>query len=532
MSDYNVIADEQRVEPINLTYSKVDPGGLDTCSFELPAGSPPRPGSNVSVYKGTTCVWMGVVEEPGQRHTAGRSTVDVSCVGPGKTGLNRTPYSMIYIDRDLSRYRGPSNARLTQLYSGSYIPQGSFEIVPDPGSGAPALRILIQSPWPAGIISEPVYDVGAGNAINSILGVCTADSGHTLFTDANYGIGVDLRTSDTVAGDVHDARAAGSGASMDLAATTSDRRYAALTVTYSVASADSLARGVRWTNLRVIGTHGLHIRGSTASDEGFYPGDIVRDAIKRSGFIYDTSRIEDASHYTIRHLAEYTPIMPEKWISDVATLVGWHWGIWEPSPLGDTPEAVFTESPTSATCGVSYGDVENISLTERLSTMHDSAIVSYTDAAGSSGRTTVSRAHPRLPDDVHQAIPIDVGLANTDSASALGLASLALDQASSRVAGECELPAIVELPGRGEIPSDMLRPGLDRIQIRGIPSTGSVLLDTGAEQVDHFRISRLTVTIDQNGHPKTRISFDSGRDLADTLNARLRLASALSGVGG
>jgi hypothetical protein len=504
-------------------FTSNDPGGPETLTAQIQAGPAPRPGARVTVFDGVEPIWDGEVEEPGQRHEGARASANVTAVGRA-VAFKRNPYSMVYIDRALSAWRGPSGTRRAALLAGSLLVGEAPAVIAD-STGSPELHTAIVGAWSTNIASEAWYDAGPGNAISEVRSDFAISSN---LLAGNLVGALELWELD---GDTGGARQA--GADLTTAASgsgtlTSDgagpKRFAMCYLQYPVTGGQASMRyWIEWGNLRVIGDHGLTLRGSTAASEGVYATDVARHAAIRSRAGFQLEIAENG--LTLPHLVYRDVVNPEQVIDDLAVLLGgWHWGVWPGGALEDTPRFVFAPPPTEATAMVRYDQVQELDLTEKLSAMFDEAIVNYTDAAGSPGQVEVAKTHPRLPAGLDQQLVIDAGAGSADYATALGTMTLAASQLQTRMAGSCRLPAMIQTTAGGPLPAHRLRPGRDRLQIAGIPTSGS-LLEDGTGRLDAFRVKRLSVRVEK-GEPRTTVEFDSGADLIETLQARVAAATA------
>lgn len=519
-----------------LEWTTVDPGGFETASFQLPNDAAcPVPGAPVTICEGLRRVFMGRVEEPGDDYDEQRAPSQVSAVGAGVAAKDNRIQG-IFMDRSLSTWGGPSRQRMVNLLSSNLNSAGGGTQLPDATTGSPALDVGFDDPggWLAANkpIVEAWYDAGSGNLIGRLRG-SWALAGATGAADANWTNQAALVTDDVVSsfdgtGDIHTG-SQGSSGTAEVIATTA-RRFALLQWFYSIAggSAGSNARfGLVWTNLRIIGNQGLTIRGATPATEGFYPSDIAAYVL---GQVAGLTRgiVETSSNFILPHAVYRTPVEHEKIAMDMATLLGWHYGVWEPlSMFSDTPRWDFRSRPTVATATVARRDCRNLKLTQRLSDFHNLAKVSFTDPAGTTAIVTVSLANPRIPRGLTRTLENDIGQSSAAVAAQVGLDELALEQQQSRAAGSVDLPPYVQT-ANGPKASHLLRAGLDRLKITGLPNAGAWLNGDSA-RFDTFRISRLTCRLEKGGGITTTADLDSGANLIETLQARLALAAGLAG---
>lgn len=330
--------DEPRAEniPSGLRFSDTMPGGFESLDVTLAR----KPAVNYSDLERLSTIRVlgagGDVAWDGRLERVPKVSGDQMAISPSAVGWQAhleddKSASMVFVDRDLGRWTNTSNARMASLYAAGNKPQGSWEIRPDQVGAEPALYESLPSPWPASIIVEPLYDSGPGNAIGRIRGVCsTTDGAITAFSDANYLINAELRTTEVTAGDTYNARAAGSGVAFDLVATTFTRRFAHLVFLYSVAYAgDDIARVIKWTNLRVFGAHQLPVAG-TAPNDGLYASDMVIYAVNRwAPLLSVTPSTVFASSFVVPHATFYDATTAGEIVRQVTRFGLQDWAVWE-----------------------------------------------------------------------------------------------------------------------------------------------------------------------------------------------------------
>jgi hypothetical protein len=516
----------QAVDTDDFEYTAVDPGGFETLSVNLPAGTAPAPGAEVLVLDGLEVAWHGIVEEPGQHYAGARATAGVQAVGQGAL-LKRNPYSMIYMDRALSRFGGASRQRNLNDATAGYVESGSTQVRPDATTGQPALELAFSeldtnTATPRRNAIEAWYDAGAGNRIAELRAdyetFDKAAGGMNSLVDGAGWTPVaflsddDLRSNSDSTGDLL------ASGTLDVGATGA-RRYAAVIFARETTSTTSGDWKLVLKNVRLIGDHGLATCTGTDGLDGLLPGDIAGDALRRSRAGFDVE-VTGSLAYIAPHLVYPTPVFPEQVVDDMAKLLGWHWGVWEPATLGGRPRAILAPPPATATAVASRADFDSdLEIVEQLSRMHNAILATYQLPDGTSGQVTVTKPHPRLADGTVQTLVLDVGVVGTPAAAGtIAAYTLALDQGQSRAAGQGTLSGDVRTAGGSRRRAHLLRPGRDRLRIRDLTGTWSVLDDTAA--IDTFRLRRTTVTV-TNGQPRTRVELDDGGNLIETLQARL-----------
>jgi hypothetical protein len=505
-----------------LTFSNADPGGYEACQLSPQHVAGIRPGAPVVVRCGLEYAWHGRLNEPGEQIQGIRDTNTLAALGYG-AALKDSPYQEIYVDRNMGAWRGPSAQRQLNLL-GTYTTSGPTA-TPDASSG-PAIKLAASDTWTATSLpeAEAIYDAGAV-FIGSLSYAGKKGSTLTL-PDANWTFNAVLSTDDLWTTIDASANLAASTWSGTVTAGASNRRFAILRQTYAAAAGVAgQEEPTYWTVAAVYGTHGLAQRGSLSATDapGFYPSDIFRDALARSGSGIAAGVIEDASGLTIPHLVYPTPTGADAVADQMAKLMAWHWGVWEPATVLDSqPTAHFRSPPSDATCVIGRADCLELDPPKViLDQLYDRALVSWRDAAGTSGTVTVTLANPLLQETGvgSRTLVLDAGTSTAAAAQTFGSFALLLAQRTARGGGYCLLGDTVALPGGGRKPACLLKAGRDRIRITDLPDSGP-LHETDTRRYDTFHVRRVETSI-VNGQAQTRVDFDGGADLMEVLQARL-----------
>lgn len=511
----------------SLVFSATDAGGFEIATLGLPAADRPKKGAQVWIRQGLETAWLGRTAEIADHSQHGRATRTTGCEG-AVAALHDNPMQMIYVDRDLTQWSDPSTSRQISLI-GTNKSLASSTPAPDTASGLPSVVQEIDDSWvpPYLPLCEAWYDGGAGNLLAAIYYNLLASGPVLATTDEVLLSSDDIATLFENSANLYTTV----GASGYFAPGT-PYRYGMLQKAYATTPAG--AQGARylttWRNIAVYGNHGLTRRG--ADPGGFYPSDIARHALSQvSGVTPGT--IVDSTGYIAPHVVYRTPVDPATIIDDMAKLMGWTWGVWEPSTiLGSQPRLDFRPSPSDATAIVTKADCDQLDITSRLGDLYDIAEITYTDVAGKLGISTVKLANPQMVEAgiAHRTLQLNMGLGSAAAATAFGLFALALSQISARAAGQATLPVAVRLPGGGSKPAVLLRPGIDRLRIVDLID-GGPMFDLGNVRRDVFRISRVETTVGKDGTPSTRAELDTGTNLLERLQARLALADGVVGAG-
>ena len=440
--------------------------------------------------------------------------------------------SMVFVDRDLTRWQGPSTQEQIDQ-SGSYNAQGA-QVAADPTSSLPALACMITGAWgaaPGLPLVEAWYDAGPNNVIGSLYYAwqknAITDNTDThwnwfaLLANQNHSSGWTLDSTGNL-------RAAGPGTGT-LTATASNRRFGLLQLYYTVAAGSSNSLyAIYWTTLAVYGNHGLTGRG--ASPTGFYPSDIFGWALAQvPGLQTGTVQQTDSSGFIIPHYVQYLPVTLDVMVTDMATIQGWHWGVWESqTPLTGSalPRADFRPRPAPGafTAFCLRRDCSTLDIREDLTNQFNNVVVNFSQADGTSGVATATADNPILDQAGIQSktVIFQGGTMTPATAATFGAEALAITNAQARVAGTAEI--ISPLDG-GTRPAWLLKAGIDRLRIGDVPSTGA----WGG--MSDFPIVRVEASISSSGF-NTSVEFGSGADLIETLQSRLAAATALSAQGG
>lgn len=200
----------------------------------------------------------------------------------------------IYVDRDLSRWGGPSARR--QIAYLALLNGGAVVNVAADGAGAPSLIVGLTPPWDAGPVAEAWYDA-AGIPLGSLYYAWKLDTligpADTNWSWTSFLSDDDIATSTDTSGNL---RAAGPGTGTLTTAAT--RKYAMVALSYAAASSDKTRRTVYWTCLAAYGTHGLTKQGtaSATSAQGFYASQVIKDIAARWCPKLNTAGVQDTTY--------------------------------------------------------------------------------------------------------------------------------------------------------------------------------------------------------------------------------------------
>src|SRR5260221_9393985 len=152
----------------SLVFSAVDNGGFEICTLGLPSADRPLKGLPVMVRAGLEPAWAGRVAEIADHSTHGKASKTTGCEGY-RALLKDNPMQMVYVDRDYTRWSGPSVQRQIDNIAGAVPNSGSVQVAADPTpAGTPSVEELMTGAFPLSARNEAWYDAGPGNVIGAL----------------------------------------------------------------------------------------------------------------------------------------------------------------------------------------------------------------------------------------------------------------------------------------------------------------------------------------------------------------------------
>lgn len=197
---------------------------------------------------------------------AGASQISLEVEGFSKALDDDRTARLLGLDIDKGNWEQTSVER--QIANAATLAFKGTESIPDDTTGQPALSCLFdpgEGSTSRIVVSEAVYDAGAGNRIGyvdyawKISGINSAD--------ANWSWVVYAAVSDLISGTPNatgNLRAAGPGAGT-LTTSGGDKRFASVIAYYNANTVHAIKAIVAWTLLGVVGTHGIPLQGSVAA---------------------------------------------------------------------------------------------------------------------------------------------------------------------------------------------------------------------------------------------------------------------------
>lgn len=515
----------------SITWSSVDPGGYESANIELGSDIPStlHNGDPVRIEDNLTTVFYGRLSLPSRQTSKGVSRSSLGCEGIGALLKDQTQ-RLTLIDNDFRNWRDPSVQGKINARASNYSMNGG-QATPD-SSGSPSIALETEGSWSSSgkPLIRSLYDIGEGENIGSV-DYAWQKGAQPDHTDTNYHWDVTLTADDVtvIGGDSSgELRAAGPG-SGELKNTFGDRRYAQLSFWNSTIAVSAGTAGVNYTiyftRATVFGDQNLPRRGTSSAtvSQGFYTSDIARYAI---GLVDDvqTGVIEDAPQLIVRQAAYQQGITVEGILEEMISLVGWHYGTWEPPTVFDSvPRVDFRPRPSAATAIAPVEICDEVSLSEHLANLYNEAQISYQDADGTNRVLSVSRDTDSLSSagsdggKLTRTVSFNLGLSTPAVANLFAIDVLLLLERQSRAAGYIAISGEVRLPSGGTKPACHLKAGLDRVSIPNLPYRYGLLEGHSNE----FRVKRAEHTADKSGRVTTRLELDDGADLIEVLQARL-----------
>lgn len=327
--------DAERI-PGDLEFSTSMPGGYRdlSCSLLRRLSGDERLFNDVRAYgPGNRTAWNGRLAQFPREDLQ---------VNPGAVGwsahLRDDPsFREIYVDRDLSRWTGPSVQRQLNLLS-TWDPSFDASVVPDSTSGSPSLKTSLQGDWANRTpICETINDTGKiplgsmyyawkiGSSVNA--------------ADPNWAWSAILGADDVFSSfDTNGNLRAAGPSTGTLTATTSTRMVALLQQGYTaIPSIDhqSTEYPVFWTVLALYGRHGLtKVGAASATDaQGFYGHDLIANIVSRTAPLLTATQgsggIEPNTGFVVPQAAFVEPTTGEEAIMLLNGYFLWEWGVYD-----------------------------------------------------------------------------------------------------------------------------------------------------------------------------------------------------------
>lgn len=512
----SVLVNGSKVNCTALSFSSVDPGGFETCSFTPRETYPLNPGDDVRVFEGVETAWHGRIDEPGVEISLGRISHQVNAVGYG-ADLRSQPNAIVFVDSDpSSSWTGSTLERKIAIKPSGYQSyDGSVDIST---SGVPGPHLSFAGAWGAIRPLSELCNFSLSAPYRRFYATWTLGSLINRMDGNWQAFVVFLDTAGTVLSSI--SLLGSQSGSFGWEAPLSTLIIFQLYYDAGTAAGTEGSTYEAWlTNVSLYGDHNLTVRSQLASSgttvHGLYLSDIVDEIIKRSGTRFD--RKIEANDSLVTQATYPSPAAADDMLEDMRKLSGWHWGVWEPGSFSDRPTFIFSSPPKSANVSVDTADCNALDITESLSALYNEIYFTYTSGLGKPSYVTYANPHPRIKAGETRRLVMEGGNYTDEAAAVFARYVLLLTQADSRVTGSCELPTKTR-EGKW---AHLIRPGREKMRFINLPISSRSLVGDNSSRVDTFRISRISVSVDQTGIPKTSVEFDRGADLIEVLQARV-----------
>lgn len=279
--------DERSVENVlrGLGFTTSDPGGYKDASFNLARRldrGPLRELTNVRVYGGgNVTAWEGRLQDL-PRHHGDEYTVNPGAVGHVARLDDDPSFAEIYVDADISGFTDPSVQRLGDVMGpgGARYSIDASQGMADTGTFGPGLVFKLGSAAAAMNEYGELFYYGGGVDIAKVLydfRELSAWGKDAAWID-RMGLAQDDRLTGAVMGTNHEQQTT---LGQSVASAASGLKYAVAQVIFTGAAVGDFTNTHAFTNVRVIGSHGLTLRG-TGAEVGVYGSDVIADIVHRA----------------------------------------------------------------------------------------------------------------------------------------------------------------------------------------------------------------------------------------------------------
>jgi hypothetical protein len=389
--------DERRPENVasGVNFSTTAPGGFESFSCTLPR-RPETSYSDLERLSNVVVRGVGGVAWEGRLEASPRVSGTQMAVSPSAVGWQAhleddKSASMVYVDRDMGKWRGTSRARQIALLTLTTNPvDGSLAF--DNTAGLPAIEQHIQAPQPAlaGVNVEDYYDAGVGNLIGSIYWDRTSNADVASQPNSSFAWFIAAaNTDDTLSGlQISADQQTGTGSAETGTFTpTTGLRFGILIWQQPspLAGTNNYYSYVR--RLTVWGNHGLTKRG-TAPADGLYASDVIYDAVRRfapklratsgaTGTVYPTT-------FIIPHLAFNDRTTAAEMISAANRFQINDWMVWEGPMDGQPTFYLYPRGSRGRAWRARVGPSQLSEAGPSMERLWNGVIVRYSDVDGTS----------------------------------------------------------------------------------------------------------------------------------------------------
>lgn len=293
-------------------------------------------------------------------------------------------FSMVYIDRELSKWVGPANSRiLTNTSNGYSSSMFSSQVQPDQTNGNPSLIISAQGPLVKSL-GEMWYDAGPNNRIGYVRTPSYKAIGYTGFPDGNNIAALLSCTDDNATTYSVLLNYGALSGSFNQSFSSAPYRYALIQHGYAIAAGSGITYGFDFENLSVLGNHGLALRqgiSGTMADDGFGGDQVIADIILRACPLLNCSTGPGGSlvtpSFVMPHCVFDQPTTADAAVQAVNQYYLYDYGVYEDRTFFWRPPG----TGTSWRLRLSEG-VRMTSQGPQIETAFNGVIVQFTDPAG------------------------------------------------------------------------------------------------------------------------------------------------------
>lgn len=358
-------------------------------------------------------------------------SITVQCAGWMRTTKD-AKFSRIYLDRGLEGWGAIPRARWTGLLTDNLTPHNG-QAEPDAG-GKAGITTRWEGAWGATYrpAAESWYDAGPNNRVRSIHYRWEREGAGVDPANANFQNKVHVTPDEGASVVYGDGNRFGTGPESRLFTAPVACRYAFLQFFYSggAAGTDGQSFGIRWSDLSVIGDHGLPLLGE-APYHGLAASDVIRHIVENHCPKLNANGVQETT-YPLPQVAFKSRVFPYDAMLEVNAAHLWDLAVWDNRTLHYGPVILVDHDweVRLSDHGVS-GDIPG----DTVEDLANGIAVEYDDVA--TGRTEVLLPldHPELqdPDVDHPATrhgflvetDLTLGLSTRDVALQMGRAALA-----------------------------------------------------------------------------------------------------------
>lgn len=327
-----IAGDEELAENVlqSLQFGTAMPGGFSTMSCAVTGD---LESLDLSLFDevvllgpGGEIAWEGYITAlPGRQNT--QAQIGITATGWSSALKDSSDFRMVYSNRDMSQFVGPSDARRAILIANNR--QVHDHSLDDGGnSGTPGLSMSLTGPQvaPRTAICEAWVDAGPGNTIARVpYSYTCSTSGFLRLNVCDDDIGTNQTSGSNLA-----TVSSGSGVFTPV----TPRRWLLIEwIALGQIAGDGSTLLAVMRNLAVMCSHGLTVRGA-APAEGFYPSDVVADVVNRSATPLKATTgadgsVQPTSNYPVPHLEFRDGVSPDEAILRAAKTEVPDWGAYD-----------------------------------------------------------------------------------------------------------------------------------------------------------------------------------------------------------